>query len=460
MRRRPGDDLIRDLTTGSIPRHLLALAGPVVTAMLMQSAYALIDLAWVGRLGQAAVAGLSISLQVFFVLLALSQVVATTTLATISQTYGAGRADRARGLFSAFLVTGAVLGLAATGAALAVADPYVAAFTDDPEVHAQGLAYFRVNALTFFTQLVLIVLGNGFRGSGDFITPMKALVTAVVINVVLDPVLIFGVGPIPAMGLAGAAWATVIAQSLALLGYSVHLSLPSSERALGWARPAWSRGLLRRLVVHGGPAGLQFILLSVVLGIILVAMKPLGAIWTATAGGGFRLLQQGLLPMIAVGSASAALCGQNLGAGHLERIRRAARTALSWTLAYGVLISAAFMLGGRFAGRVFASTPAGLDAAEVYFLWSGPGMVGFAMSIVPTFALQALSRPILPLIAAVFRIALLALAVFALLPGRTDAPEAVFAAATVATWLEGAIGYGLLEWHVGRLLRAAARGSR
>ena len=86
----------RDLTTGSIPKHLMALGVPVIGAMLLQSVYAIVDLAWIKRLGEDAVAGLSINFQIFFVILALSQVIATTAMADISQLWGSGEREECR----------------------------------------------------------------------------------------------------------------------------------------------------------------------------------------------------------------------------------------------------------------------------------------------------------------------------------------------------------------------------
>ena len=310
----------RDLTQGSIPEHLVKLATPVILAMLLQSAYALIDLYWVRFLGTASVAALSISLQAFFIILALAQVVAVTALAQISQSYGAGDLRRAHGLFSGFLVVSTVIGLIAAISAYLGAEPYVRFFAPDPsqfipgsidqdtaiEVIIQGLDSFEINAITFCTQVIIIVLGNGFRGGGDFLTPVKLMVAAVLINLVLDPILIFGLGGFPEMGLAGAAWATVIAQVLALVGYAFILLRPSKdERSVRLGTPILDRRFFVRLVQKGLPVGIQFALLPIFLGLILYAMKPWGPDWTATAGAGFRVLQQTLLPMVAVGHATA-----------------------------------------------------------------------------------------------------------------------------------------------------------
>ena len=417
--------------------------------MGLQSIYAIVDLAFVARLGEASVAGLSISFQVFFIILALSQIVATSALAEISQAYGAGRLAHARGVFTAFTLTGGAIGVVAAVAALVGADLYVGAFTDDPDVFREGVTYFRINAITFFLQLVLIVLGSGLRGSGDFATPMKLMAASVLTNMVLDPILIFGLGPVPAMGIAGAAWATVIGQGVAVVGYARILTRSGDGEAITWGKPEWSRTFVRRLMTRGLPAGVQFFLISVVLGVILAAMKPYGPHRAAAAGGGFRVLQQTILPLVAVGSAAAAIAGQCFGAGDLLRVRRAARLAVGWSAIYGVVVSAGLFYGARYAAYLFAESDAGLDVGALYFHWSAPTTIAFAISFAPTFVLQALGQAVLPMVAAVLRVIALLGLVWWVVPALGLGPEWVFGAATATAFIEGGVGLPLLTWFLG-----------
>jgi putative MATE family efflux protein len=437
--------------------------------MLLQSAYALIDLYWVRFLGTASVAALSISLQAFFIILALAQMVAITAQAQISQNYGAGKLRHAHGLFSSFLLVATGIGLVAAVSAYLGADPYVRFFAPAPadfapnsidqleayEVISQGLVYFKINAITFCTQLVIIVLGNGYRGSGDFITPVKLMISAVLINLVLDPLLIFGLAGLPEMGLAGAAWATVIAQVFVLIGYTVFLLRPAqSERSIRLSRPILTRVFFFHLLKKGLPVGIQFALLPIFLGLILYAMKPFGASWTATAGGGFRVLQQTLLPMVALGHASAAIAGQCYGAGQIDRVSQASWVSSRWMLVYGLIFTLILFLAGRQIGLIFANTDEGLSLAQIYFLWSAPTVLAFSLSFVPSSVLQALSRPGLPLIASLARIIALTLLVLWLIPAMGLGPQWVFGASSATTFLEGGLSTWFMWRHLIHLERA------
>ncbi len=447
----------RVLSKGPVPGHLVALSVPVATAMVLHSVYAVVDLAFVGRLGESAVAGLSISLQAFFLVLAISQVVATAVLARVSHDYGSGRIEQAWRAFSGYLGVAFGIGSIAAVTAFFSAPLYVSTFTDDPEVIRHGLAYFKITSLTFLSQLLLMVIGTGLRASGDFKSPMRVVFVSVAINLVLDPVMIFGLGPVPAMGLVGAAWATVIAQVVALSVYARQLlRRPPSPRALRWAPPALSRTMVVEIFTRGLPAGLQYFLLSVVLGIILVAMKPHGPVWTAAAGGGFRILQQTILPLVALGFAASALAGQNLGAGLPRRIVATAATAMRWGCTYAVVLGGLLWLGADLAGRIFAQTDVELAAASTYFRWSAPTTLAFAMSLVPTMLLQGVGRSVMPLMGAILKLIVLCILVFMVVPLYGLSPKWVFGASTVAYLFEGVADVWMLRVWLKRLPMGSA----
>ncbi len=426
----------------------------------LQSLYALIDLAFVGRLGAVSVAGLSISLQAFFLVLAAAQIIAAAALARISRLYGADEIESARRAHSAYVVVAVCAGCVVAAIAWLTAPIYVAAFTDDPAVFAEGLIYFRVNAATYFSQLLLIVIGTGFRASGDFRTPVKVMAASVLVNLALDPILIFGMGPVPALGLAGAAWATVIAQAIGLTVYLWLAGRPGDERALRWRRPALSVDMVREIFTLGLPAGLQHLLLSAVLGIVLTAVKSHGPAWTAAAGGGFRIVQQTILPVVAISFAASALAGQNLGARLPDRIVRTSRVAVGAGLVYGLIVGLLLFVFARTAGLVFATGAEQLDVAETYFRWSALLPISFAASLIPARLMQGVGAAMPALAAALVKVAVLWIAVVVLVPALDLAPAWIFGSMTAAALVEGAIDIVMLWVVVARLPRTLAGETR
>lgn len=437
----------RDLTAGPVGRLLVSLTVPILVSTTLQSVYALVGLVWVGLLGEDALGGLSIGLQVFFVVLALAQIVATTALADLSQDVGAGRLEHARRTYAGYLAVAAALGVVSSIAAFAVAPAYVAAFTDDPGVYAAGVTYFRWSAPTFLTQIVLLVLVQGLRAAGDFTGPLRVGVATVLLNLVLDPVLMFGWGPLPALGIGGVGLATFLCQGVAIAVLAATSAGPRS--ALRLTAPRVDRAMVRALVTRGLPSGLQFLLMSVAMGAMLYAMKPFGGTWTATAGAGFRIVQQAILPMVACSTAAAAIAGQCAGAGRPERVRAVSLRAVQATLAWAVLaVGAAELATPWLAAWLAGGEEAG--PAELYLHRAAPALFGFAVSLPATFVLQALKRPGLPLAAALVRVALLGAAAAMAGPAGGVTPAAMFLVFTVSAWLEGLLD----AW---QLLRALPR---
>ena len=424
----------------------------MLVAMTLQSAYALVNLVFVTQLGDRAVSGLAITIQAFFIILALGQVLGQTALADISQAYGRGDLGSARSALTSYSLLAVALGLVTSIGAYLGAERYIGAFTDDPEVFAQGVAYFEATAPTFLLQLLIIVLSTSVRASGDFVSPMRIMVVSVLLNAALDPVLMFALD----MGIAGAAWATVIAQTLSCLFYAYRLrpAMQRDGRGLSWGRASFPRDLLMRIASRGVPAGIQFFLIFVLLGIVLAGMKPHGPDWTGAAGGGFRILQQTWLPLVTLASAAAALAGQNFGARSLERVAHTSSIALRWGVIFGLCATTLVFFGAPLLAHVAARGEAQLAHATTYFRWSAPMLVAFALTYIPTFMLQAMGRSFLPMLAAFLRVGLVALVTFVLVPHLAWPPEAIFLATTLSSFVEGLLGVLLLR----RFLRSFARG--
>ncbi len=445
-----------DLTAGPVPRQLRALWLPTLAAMALQSVYAFVDLVFVAMLGDRAVAALGITLQAFFIILALGQMVGTTALSDVSQAYGRGDVTRARALFTTHTIFALVLGIVASIGAWLLADDYVAAFSDDPEVRALGAEYFRASAPTFLLQVLIIVFSGCERASGDFTGPMRIMAVSVALNAVLDPLLMFGLGPIPALGIAGAGHATVLAQLVTITTYALRFTRRqrSDPRALGWRRPTRQPGALRRVLRQGFPAGLQFFAVYLVTGVVLAGVRPFGADWTGAASGGFRLIQQVWMPLVTLGMAAGSMTGQNVGAMRPDRVSEVARTAIRWGLVYGALGGVAVAVAAPWLAHIASEGPGQHALITDYLIISAPMLLSFPLAYIPVFMLQAAGHTLAPMLAAGLRVGVLAALVLLLLPALGMRPGGlspawVFGASAAASFFEG----GLCVWLLGRFLR-------
>ena len=206
-----------DLTRGSISRALLTLALPIVFANLLQTAYQLTDTFWVGRLGADAVAAVSLSFPVLFFLISLGVGLAIAGTIMVAQNKGRGDLDAVNHVSAQ-----ALLGVLVMSVLLAGIGFYVAAFLVDflgasETVHPQATEYLEYSFIGLPFLFAYVIFQSLMRGVGDARTPLWIVAGTVLLNFVLDPLLIMGYGPVPALGVSGAAAATVATQGLAAL---------------------------------------------------------------------------------------------------------------------------------------------------------------------------------------------------------------------------------------------------
>jgi putative MATE family efflux protein len=416
-----------DLTQGPVPRWLGVLALPLFLSFILQSAYALADLYFVGFLGGAALAAVGITFNTFLLVLAMAQAVGTGALALISQAFG--RRDEAavvnafQQAFWLILALGAVL----WALGWSFSGPYFDLFTNDPEVRAEGIAYLSVYSATFMLQSFLIAMGACWRAIGSFVWPTVLFSINVLLNTALDPLLIFGWGPVPAFGVAGAAWATVIAQSLAVLAFLWMILVSPRNTLLRVRRPLRLDGALQWGILRIGiPSGLNFLLGSIALGFTYYALRPFGAPVAAALGVGFRILQAIVYPAISVAAATASVTGQNTGARRATRVRQ----TLAWGVGMAVAITAAqyavLLVAPHFWVSVFADDPAIVDAGVSYIVINGVAMILIACTVTVTFASQAMGRAMWPMMALVMRVGAYAVLLLALQHLGLISPETVF----------------------------------
>lgn len=312
---------MHDLTQGSIPRHIIRMSVPMAVGMVFQTLYYLVDLYFVGRLGGAALAGVSAAGNVQFIVMALTQVLGVGTMVLIA--HAAGRKDRtdANLVFNQSLTLSAI----ATGVVLlfgyTAGDAYLRTLAADAETLAAGRAYLRWFLPALGLQFALVSIGSALRGTGIAKPTMVVQVLTVLLNAVLAPVLIAGWGTGRPMGVAGAGLASTIAVVVAvvvLLAYFVKLEhFVALDRAL--LRP--HLGTWKRMLRIGLPAGGEFALMFVSVAINYAILGRFGAAAQGGFGLGQRMMQAIFLPAMAVSFAAAPIAGQNLAAGKPERAR-------------------------------------------------------------------------------------------------------------------------------------------
>jgi len=208
---------MRDLTNGSIMRNVLALSWPTMIAMLLQVGFNVVDTIFVGRLGAEAIAAVSVVFPVVFLMFAIGGGLGIGTTSLIARYIGAGRVAEADNAAEHSLIIGIILSIIFTVLGLLFADKLFILMGATPEVILLATKYSRwIFGFSLFMFIGLTAISI-LRGLGDMKTPMIGMVFATILNIILDPLLIFGIGPFPRLGIDGAAIATVISRFFAVI---------------------------------------------------------------------------------------------------------------------------------------------------------------------------------------------------------------------------------------------------
>ncbi|MEX8191706.1 MATE family efflux transporter [Comamonas guangdongensis] len=322
----------RPLTHGPIGRTLLHFSLPLWGGYVLQSLNTSVNAFWIGRhLGEAALSAAVHANNLLFVLIALVFGISQATSLLVAQAVGADRWAQARRITGtgAGLFLGAALLMAALGWPLAAS--LLRAMGAAPATAALAVDYLRVLFLALPPMLLLIFVAAVLRGTGDSRTPFVALLAVALGDAALNPLFIFGAGPLPGWGMAGSALATLVANGLGLVGLLAWLRRRRMPLWLGWRQRRHLRPaprLLRCLIAKGLPMGLQMLVVSLSLALMLTLVNAHGTQAAAAYSAALQLWTYVQMPAIAVASACSTIAAQNVGAGHWPRVARTARAGV------------------------------------------------------------------------------------------------------------------------------------
>ncbi|MFC0130505.1 MATE family efflux transporter [Ralstonia solanacearum] len=325
------------MTDGPIAGTLLALFLPILLSNLLQALSGSINAMWVGHaLGEAALAATANGSAVVSFVVSVVMGIGMAASILIGQRLGAqdvAQAKRIVGTGATFFVGLAVL-IALAGVLLT--GPIVARMQTPPAVQPLAVAYLRVLFLAMPFQTATLFLTILLRSTGDSKTPFRFQSISVALDIALNPLLIAGWGPVPALGIAGSSTATLVAQAigLTLLARRLHrtrhmLCLRADEAHLLRPDPR----ILKALAVKGLPMGLHMAVVSLAMVMMISLVNHFGAQLSAAYGACLHLWNYIQLPVMAMGMAVTPMAAQNLGARRLDRVRRIARTGIALNIA-------------------------------------------------------------------------------------------------------------------------------
>ncbi len=388
-----------DLTRGSIFQHLLRLSVPIIFSYILQDAFNIVDMIFVGRLGPGAIAAVGVSGNLLRLIGVFSLGVSTGAGIMVAQYFGARNLEKAEhiAMQAILLAVFFSIGVAIVGYPLAEFGLRAVRIVD-PEVLRLGTTYMHITLFGISTMFVSMVLGSIFRAGGDSFTPMIVLVFSTLINIALDPLLIFGLWGFPKLGVAGSAYATLIGRGA---GVAVLLYLCWTNRAPVSLRRVQYRVDLAemidilRLGVFSSLQGFWRHLSR--LGFIWV-IGPYGKNIIAAYTICMRLRILVMNPGFGIANSVSPLVGQNLGANQMERAEKSTRIANLLGTALMAVIGAVFLVFPQTFIRIFTPDTTVVEIGAVYLQFLSPTFGFIAFSLILGRALNGAGDTLSPMV--------------------------------------------------------------
>lgn len=443
------------LTRGSVRYHLFHQTWPALFGVAALMSVGIVDAYFVGQEGPDQLAAISFIFPIITALSSLGVGVIVGINSVVSRALGRGDHDLAetRGL-QGFIIAG-IAGLAIGLLLWLFQANLFRAMNADEGLQPLIAAYMTPYAIGFPFVMWMMGLSGMLRGQGAAVRSSIILIVNAAANWVLDPMLIAGWGPLPGYGIAGAAYASVIAFGIA--GITAFILLQTSDlklRLSRFSREGWGEGV-RALVRVGGPAAISNSINPIGLAVLTAFLATYGQDAVAGYGAAGRLQSFAVVPLLALSGSIGAIVGQNWGAGQESRARKALSYAVGFAVLYGLAIAVLLVVFARdFAGLFSDSVPV-IDAAVQYLVIAAWGYGLYGALIVSNGALNAIDHASHALMVSVGRV-LLVMVPAAWLLGAQWQESGLFAAELAANIVGGAVAF----WIAWRVLRAGADAQR
>jgi putative MATE family efflux protein len=341
------------LVSGSLTSTVAAVALPAVASTLLMTLFATVDAYWVGtRIGPQGLAAVSTSIFWVWMLISCAEMVSVGLTAIAARRHGELLHHAAARAVSDGLFLSVVIAVVLAAIGISHLDALFAVMHTPPEVTALGKSYLGTYLLGAPLIFGFFAIDAAFRSAGDTHTPFLLLLACVIAALVLDPVLILGLGPAPRMGIAGAATATVFTRSVAFL---IGIVILVRRRMVTFGAPSFKT--IRSIVRVGSPTAVTGVVFSNIYVFLTRTTTKFGTPALAALGVGHRVESWSYMVGVGFGAAAAAIVGQNLGARRVDRAERAAWIATGFAMMVGLIAGIAeYTLATSFA-RLFTSDP-------------------------------------------------------------------------------------------------------
>ncbi|MBN1662304.1 MAG: MATE family efflux transporter [Deltaproteobacteria bacterium] len=384
---------MQDFTEGNIAKQFIRFSTPIMLGNVLMSFHGIINMIWVGRLlGHKAVAAVSASLPIIMLMPAILIGMGMSTNILIAQAFGRKDTGLLRKILANSFFTSILCCLFISIIALALRRQLLEWVHVPKEIQDMALSYLTIIMATLVFSFFLNWMNSTLNGLGDSVTVLKILSLLTFFNIIYVPVLISGVGPLPPLGVAGAACGTALAAvTTGIVGYIYLVRRNPYINMQTWDfRPDWY--IIRQVFAIGVPASLQMLVISVAGVIIISLVNRYGTDVTAAFGISMQIDMLAMIPFMSIGMAATTISGQNLGAQKIDRVYETLRVSIFFGLVVALVCTTVLAFFSYDIGGIFLKES--VEKARVlavirdYYRWMAFIYPCFAV----TFAVQGVLR--------------------------------------------------------------------
>ncbi len=372
----------QDFTTGSIRRAIFMLSIPMILEMLMESTFALVDMIFVSRVSTNAIATVVLTESVITLIYAVAIGLSMAATAVVARRTGEKDMDGASKTAVQTIILGSAVAAIIGSLGIIFPKEILGLMGGEPDLIAEGYGYTRVLMGGSITVVLLFLINAIFRGAGDASIAMWMLVISNGLNIILDPMFIFGFGPIPAYGVEGAAIATTIGRGTAVIGQLLVLFYGWSRIKVGFKDIVLRLDIMWNLIkVSLGGIG-QFLIATSSWVFLTRIMSEFGSAVLAGYGISIRVMMFTLMPSWGMSNAAATLVGQNLGAEQPERAEKSVWKTGKYNATFMVAVSLIYLFFAKTIVGLFKDQPDVIDAGALSLQVIAAGYVFYAYGMV------------------------------------------------------------------------------
>jgi len=444
------------IVEGSIPKALWRITLPTWGAFVTHDLLGIVDMFFVGKLGKVAVAAVAMSGIIMGIIIMLGQGVTAGTTALVANALGRDDEQAAQESAGQSLVMAAFLSILVAVGGVLLAGPILRLLGASPQVVTEGVPYLRIFAISSFAMLGMMSLGATLRGAGDAVTPFKAMVLGNAVNIVLDPILIFGWLGVPALGVAGSAWATFIGRctGLIIVLYIFFIAHNGPFRLhVADLRPHFRR--IWRILRIGVFASGRMLIRNIA-GLLLMRLVA-GFGTTAVAAFGITMRVQMVVfgPSMGFGTAAATLIGQNLGAKKPERAEKAGWIATGIAVCISLAIMCVFWAVPARIIAIFNDDPEVISVGVGVLRWLSASFAFMTTAFVLGRAMTGAGDTLSPMLVQAFALLLVGLPLAYGLSSMLESVRGIWMGIFVANVLAGMGLAAVFRW--GRWKKVGAK---